>query len=70
MEFKIYSANYYSKDSFERKYTKALEPFKFKDGVIKIKTLENLIKLQEVTGHKLIFDAKEKSIYIYDSWIE
>ncbi len=70
MEFKIYSVKYYSKDSFERKYTKVLKPFKFKDGVIKIKTLEDLIKLQEVTGHKLIFDAKEKSIYIYDGWIE
>ena len=70
MEFKIYSAKYSSKDSFERKYTKILKPFKFKDGVIKIKTLEDLIKLQEAIGHKLIFDAKEKSIYIYDGWIE
>ena len=70
MEFKIYSAKYYSKDSFERKYAKILKPFKFKDGVIKVKTLEDLIKLQEVTEHKLIFNAKEKSIYIYDGWIE
>jgi hypothetical protein len=70
MEFKIYSARYYSKDSFERKYAKVLKLFKFKDGVIKIKTLEDLIKLQEVTGHKLIFNAKEKSIHIYDGWIE
>jgi len=70
MEFKIYSAKYRSQDSFERKYAKTLKPFKFKNSVIKLKTLEDLIKLQEATGHELIFDASEKSIYIYDDWIE
>ena len=70
MDFKITSAKYYSKDSFDRKYAKMLKMFKFKDGWVKIKTLEDLVKLQKIVGHNLIFDAKEKKIVIYDSWYE